>query len=132
MAIGQRFKKLVEELKINANQLAKELDVTRPTITRIINGTNEPSAKILAPLLRKYPAVNIKWLLIGEGEMFIPEDSTPVKNKDLEQLSKIIDALETSNEESKKRGATMDKYIDMLEEKIKEMEDIVKKGKYKK
>lgn len=109
MSISHRFKQLVEALKINANQLAKELNVTRPTITRVINGTNEPSAKILAPLLRKYPTVNVKWLLIGEGEMFIPEN--PVAK---DYLDRLAASLERENDLLRNR-------VDML---AAELEDI--------
>lgn len=114
MPISHRFKQLVEALKTNANQLAKELDVTRPTITRIINGTNEPSAKILAPLLRKYPTVNIKWLLIGEGEMFITEN--PVAK---DYLDRLAASLERENDMLRER---IDGLAAELEEIRKEVE----------
>lgn len=126
MPVKQRFKSLVDFFNKNATTFANDLNVSKTAITRIINGDTLPSSKILIPLGEKLK-VNLNWLLLGEGEMFISQDTTPVKNKDLEQLSKIIDALEKSNEESKKRTETMDKYIVMLEEKINELEELVGK-----
>ncbi|WMX13249.1 helix-turn-helix domain-containing protein [Aureispira sp. CCB-E] len=126
MTVQERFKKLLFALETNGSNLAKQISVSQPSIARIINGENYPSHKVLIPLIEKFN-VNSNWVLTGEGEMFISQDTTPVKNKDLEQLTKIIEALEQSNEESKKRGETMDKYIAILEQKIEELEKEVHK-----
>lgn len=126
MSVKQRFKDLINYFNKNATTFANDLDVSKTAITRIINGDTLPSSKILIPLGEKLK-VNLNWLLLGKGEMFDSEDTTPVKNKDLEQLTKIINTLEESNEESKKRGETMDKYIALLEQKIEELEREVNK-----
>lgn len=122
MSVQERFKKLLFALETNGSTLAKQINVSQPSIARIMSGDTYPSHKVLVPLIEKYN-VDANWLLTGKGKMFILEDSTSVRNKDLEQLSKIIDALEQSNEESKKRTEMMDKYIAILEQKIEELEE---------
>jgi len=122
MSVHQRFSEMLKELKSNPTKLAKAIKITPPTIHSIVSGSSLPSAKVLMPLIEVYPSVNLNWLLSGKGKMFLLEDSTPVKNKDLDQLRKIIASLELSNESSRKRGETMDKYILMLEKRIEELE----------
>ncbi|WMX17065.1 MULTISPECIES: helix-turn-helix domain-containing protein [unclassified Aureispira] len=122
MSINQRFKEIVSALEINASQLAKKLDVTRPTITRIINGVNEPSAKILAPLLKAYPQLDIKWLLIGEGEMFL-KPQVEVNEVDKDYLDRLADSLERENTMLRKEVNGLAEELDRIRKIVEALPD---------
>lgn len=92
MSVHQRFEELLRELKSNGTKLAKELDVSQTAISRILNGSTLPSSRVLIPLLEKYPRVNLTWLLVGKGSMFVNEN--PV---DKEYLDRLADSLEREN-----------------------------------
>lgn len=70
--IHDRFKNLIEALRLNTNQLAKELGYERATkLYNIVNKAGNPSYDILKDLATRFPVINIRWLLTGEGEMFL-------------------------------------------------------------
>lgn len=69
--IHQRFKALIDALKMNTNQLAKELGYERATkLYNIVNKSGNPSYDILKDLANRFPSVNVRWLLTGQGDMF--------------------------------------------------------------
>ena len=80
-SINKRFTELMSFLTKRGSDLAKELDVTKATITRTTKGDTLPSSKLLIPLGKKL-GVSIDWLLFGDGEMFRAETKTNSKEKD--------------------------------------------------
>jgi hypothetical protein len=55
----------------NQARMAEDLGVSRPVISRVLTGKQQPTGKLLAALLRRHPDVNLHWLLSGHGEPFI-------------------------------------------------------------
>jgi hypothetical protein len=98
------------------------LNVTRPTITRIINGVNEPSSKILAPLLKEYPQLDIKWLLIGEGEMFL-KPQIEVNKVDKDYLDRLADSLERENNMLRKEINRIAAELERIQKIVEAMPD---------
>jgi hypothetical protein len=129
----ERIESIRKFYKMNKKSFSEILGYSyAQNYTKYLSGDRPLSMKSIKALKDYDKSLDINWIVIGEGEMFIPQDTTPVKNKDLEELTEIINTLEKSNEESKKRGETIDKYIAMLEDKIEELEKEVKKKKYNK
>jgi len=59
---------LVSE-KISPAEFADKIGVQRSSISHILHGRNYPSAAFIQKMLQVYPALNSRWLMIGEGEM---------------------------------------------------------------
>ena len=59
---------LVSE-KISPAEFADKIGVQRSSMSHILNGRNYPSAAFIQKMLQVYPALNPRWLMIGEGEM---------------------------------------------------------------
>lgn len=55
--------------KISASEFADKIGVQRSSMSHILNGRNYPSASFLQKMLQAYPAVNSRWLMIGDGSM---------------------------------------------------------------
>ena len=71
-SIHDRFKALIDALRLNTNQLAKELDYERATkLYNIVNKSGNPSYDILKDMATRFPTINVRWLLTGEGDMFL-------------------------------------------------------------
>ncbi len=64
-----RIKKFIDYKGVTAGELAVILNVQRSNISHILNGRNMPGAAFIEKLLIKFPDLNARWLLTGEGEM---------------------------------------------------------------
>lgn len=71
MNLSKRLDYLMKKLNLTQVQIAEIGDVTRQNISNIINNRSNPSADLMSKLLVTYPAINARWLLTGEGEMFL-------------------------------------------------------------
>jgi transcriptional regulator with XRE-family HTH domain len=116
MAIHTRFKELLDSLKVNGNQLAKELNLSQTSISRILGGNTLPSSKVLIPLAKKYPKINLTWLLIGEGEMFISNNKV-----NREHLDRLADSLERENNLLRERIDGLDAELEEIRKEIEAM-----------
>ena len=67
--IADRLIKFINYLGINNSTLADEIDVQRSGISHILSGRNKPSLEFLQKLFSKYPSLNSKWLIMGQGTM---------------------------------------------------------------
>ncbi|MGI4873155.1 MAG: helix-turn-helix domain-containing protein [Janthinobacterium lividum] len=68
--VAEQFAALLRELGISGNQLAIALGTSQQAISNYTSGRNKPGREILASISKKYPAINLSWLLTGEGEPF--------------------------------------------------------------
>lgn len=76
-----RIKKYIDYKGVTAGELAVTLDVQRSNISHILNGRNMPGAAFIEKLLLKFPDLDARWLLTGEGEMIVDaEIHTSVNN----------------------------------------------------
>ncbi|BDS12362.1 helix-turn-helix domain-containing protein [Aureispira anguillae] len=118
MAVHQRFEELLNKLKTNGTKLSKELSVSQTAISRVLNGSTLPSSKILIPLVDKYPRVNLTWLLIGKGEMFVHEN--PV---DKDYLDRLADSLERENHLLRDRIDFLAEELEAIRKEVEAMPD---------
>jgi len=79
--IQTRLKQLREALGLNKNQLALKLEIDNGNLSRYESGKVKPNSEFYERLIEKFAAVNLSWLISGEGEMFIQKISSPDKNK---------------------------------------------------
>lgn len=93
MEIGERLKIFISSTGKNVAQLSRELDLSQTSIKRLIDGHSLPSSKTLIPLIKKYPSLNLYWLLIGEGEMLRGEKEKEIDNSELCRRCKEKDML---------------------------------------
>jgi transcriptional regulator with XRE-family HTH domain len=66
-----RILKFLTAEKISPAEFADKIGVQRSSMSHILNGRNYPSASFLQKMLQAYPAVNSRWLMIGDGSMYI-------------------------------------------------------------
>jgi len=79
----------MKELNLNSTRLADEIGVQRSSISHILSGRNKPSFSFIEKLLKNYPHINPRWLIIGEGNILISENhpSAPIQGSNKETLS---------------------------------------------
>lgn len=80
---SSRLSEILEQKKISGYQLAKDIHISRATVSNYINGKTAPN-KLIATEMSKYFNVSRKWLMTGEGDRRVCDD----KYKELAQFSK--------------------------------------------
>lgn len=68
--IGQRIGKVFELDGLNINAAAHLLDMPQRTLNRQVNEGGNVTLNVVIAVLRHFPHVSPRWLLMGEGEMF--------------------------------------------------------------
>lgn len=55
---------------MSSADFAEAIGVARATVTHILQGRNKPSLDVMLGIHKRFPNVNLDWLLTGKGEMF--------------------------------------------------------------
>lgn len=71
MEINQRIADIINYYGIEQKELAKKIDVTAATISKIVKGLSIPGGRILVQVLEQYPDISAEWLMRGQGDMLI-------------------------------------------------------------
>lgn len=72
MTVNQRFGDFLHERKISISDFAKKTGIISQTVGDIVNGkTKQPKSNFFQAVATHYPEVNLRWLLVGEGEMYL-------------------------------------------------------------
>lgn len=65
----ERILQFLESERISPAEFADKIGVQRSSMSHILNGRNYPSASFIQKMLQIYPALNSRWLMIGDGTM---------------------------------------------------------------
>lgn len=84
--------------EISAAKLAEITQVQPSTISHIMAGRNNPRYDFLAAILKHYPELNARWLLLGEGEMF--DSQSEITNETA--LINTLDSIGAADNHTKK------------------------------
>lgn len=72
MDLVSRLKLFLEQNGIANSQFADTCEIPRPTISQLLNGRNKKvSDEVISKIHLAYPALNIMWLMFGDGNMFV-------------------------------------------------------------
>ncbi|MFP4019273.1 MAG: helix-turn-helix transcriptional regulator [Bacteroidales bacterium] len=120
----ERILQLLQELNLSSSQLAEEIDVQRSSISHILAGRNKPSFVFIEKLLKRYPKLNSRWLLLGEGSPFVHEtqpslpfhetenkQTTPTTSRESNIQSETVPNYGISNSENNKKQAHIEKIV---------------------
>jgi len=94
MSIGNRVRYIRDSL--SQPKFAKEIGVTRNTVSGYENNNIIPSGKALLQMHEKF-GININWLLSGEGEPHISSHRTTELENKIVKMESRIKALENKS-----------------------------------
>lgn len=69
-----RIKKLLLDEGLTSGSFADEIGVQRSSLSHILNGRNNPSLDFVIKTKNRFPKLNLSWLLLGEGDMYLSEN----------------------------------------------------------
>lgn len=65
-----RINLLLKAKNITSRQFAEEIGIQPSGMSHILSGRNNPSLDFVMKVVRRWPEININWLMFGKGEMF--------------------------------------------------------------
>ena len=91
MNIGERLKKLRKTLRLTQQKFADLIGIKRNTVGLIEIGQNNISNQLILSICRTFH-VREKWLRLGEGDMFEPQNDLQflVDDPTLDDMDKVI------------------------------------------
>lgn len=64
-----RINLILQAKNITSKQFAEEIGVQPSGLSHILSGRNNPSLDFVMKVMRRYPEIDINWLMFGKGEM---------------------------------------------------------------
>lgn len=78
-AITTRIKEIMEHYYLTASSFADEIGVQRSSMSHILSGRNKPSLDFVLKVTKRFPDVNMDWLLNGQGS-FLDDNKSEEKS----------------------------------------------------
>ena len=87
-----RINILLKAKNITARQFAEEIGIQPSGMSHILSGRNNPSLDFVLKVMKRWPEVNINWLMFGKGEMYVnpPINSSSAPVEELQEVSDNI------------------------------------------
>lgn len=73
-----RINLILKAKNLTSRQFAEEIGIQPSGMSHILSGRNRPSLDFVMKVVTRYPEIDIKWLTLGEGEMYVAPTSMPV------------------------------------------------------
>lgn len=103
--------------------IANAIKTSRPNITAMLNGKKSVTTETLRKINNAFPGIfSVEWLLNGEGEMLVSEQTEKRQNPQLSYVDELIASLEKQVKDKDKQLADKDRIIKLLEQKIEYLE----------
>jgi transcriptional regulator with XRE-family HTH domain len=106
MSIGERLAILLKEKGITQKAFSNKINYREQSISNIITGqTKSPKADLIMEIARLFPDLNLRWLLLEDGEMLKANFTAS------EEIEQEVEGLRKENSQLK------DKIISLFENK---------------
>ena len=115
MSVNQRIKKFQSASCPKQRDFANAIDISEKTLSSIYNGKTKPSFKVIEAILKQFPNLNARWLLVGEGEMTIESDNSE-NTEESENTEGVVENLQ--------------RRVAILEKEIKEIKQLLNKQNF--
>ena len=70
-----RIKQLMESQHMTQQSFAAYIDISAASLSNIFGGRTKPTLNTVEAIQKKFPTINLAWLMFGQGEMFQNEAS---------------------------------------------------------
>jgi len=91
---------ILKTQNLTSSQFADEIGVQRSNISHILSGRNNPSLEFVTKIIKRFPDLNLEWLIFGKGSMYKERKAVDQKLniKTLQKQSKPIDLFSNIEE----------------------------------
>lgn len=103
-----RINLILKAKNLTSRQFAEEIGIQPSGMSHILSGRNRPSLDFVMKVINRYPEIDIKWLTLGEGEMYSTTVSVPRKEPSLQpDLFSDVEAEQLASEDGGDDTPTM-------------------------
>lgn len=123
--VGDRIEMLCDQLDISRRKFADKIEENPSTIASIVRGSS-PSANIICSILRTFPELNERWLLMGDGLMWKDDTNTKTEIMEEEDSENLRQQLAHKNETIialKGQVTALEKMVELLEKQLHLLEN---------
>ncbi len=64
-----RIAQIIDNKALTPSKFADIVGIQRSRISHIMSGRNNPSIDVVTKIVSKFPEIDLRWLMTGEGEM---------------------------------------------------------------
>jgi hypothetical protein len=68
--MNERLIAFLQAEELSSGRFADLMQIQRSGVSHLLSGRNKPGYDFFEKFLRKFPAVNIEWLISGKGKMY--------------------------------------------------------------
>lgn len=76
--LAERFKELLRRLSITGKEFAYQAGMSEPEVNQIKTGKKVFSPELRRKIKTAFPNVDVNWLEVGDGKMFIDDPTEPL------------------------------------------------------
>jgi transcriptional regulator with XRE-family HTH domain len=103
--MNKRLETFLKAEQLSPARFAEIMDIQRSGVSHLLSGRNKPGFDFFEKFLRKFPVVNIEWLISGRGGMYKESIIKPIfpeytSNSDLKKSPNKYDNLSEENPKS--------------------------------
>ena len=94
--MNKRLQQFLAAENISQAQFAETLGVARASVSHILSGRNKPGFDFIESMARRYPTLNLEWLITGNGRMYNAEETVSCADEGVsvresqKQIDKIV------------------------------------------
>ena len=85
MAIQDRIQQIMQNYGLNSGQFASKLGVQPSNISHVLSGRNKPSLEFVTKIMKAFPDVDYRWLVMNQGSMLSTPQQENVETTPLQQ-----------------------------------------------
>lgn len=88
-----RINLLLKAKNKSSRQFAEEIGIQPSGMSHILSGRNNPSLDFVMKVVKRWPEININWLMFGKGEMYVSSNGTqpvPEASKKEQVVSSVL------------------------------------------
>jgi transcriptional regulator with XRE-family HTH domain len=67
----ERIKRIMDYYGLSSSGLADKIGAQRSAVSHVLSGRNRPSLDFVLKVKDAFPGINLDWLILGKGEMFV-------------------------------------------------------------
>ena len=108
-----RILQIMKQESMTQQDFAKAIEVSPASLSNIFNGKTNPTNNHVSAIHRRFPNINVNWLMFGEGDMY-----TTVSNETNDGDGEAKDSLFTEMEQEGKEDKDAVSVVDFSDPKL--------------